>query len=155
MLSVRKYLIQQNIAGGRLEFLLFSCIPPGNILQVSCNPADLHDIMASAFRADCIATKGTIFNCGERCHVNMHRNRAGMISRFLSPQDGQGIHPGSGGIVNGIYLLCSAGISSLDENFAAIWRCLSLHIIPIQSEWRHINIRHPDRNETFRRNNQV
>jgi len=43
------------------EFLLFSSVPAGHILKVPGDPADLHYIMAAAFRAYWITTKWTIF----------------------------------------------------------------------------------------------
>ena len=44
-----------SVADPVLEFLLFSGIPAGYILQVAGHPADLHYVMATAFRADCLA----------------------------------------------------------------------------------------------------
>ena len=45
-----------------LKFLLLPCIPTGNILQVTGYPADLYDIMRTAFRADRFTAQRTVLD---------------------------------------------------------------------------------------------
>mgnify|MGYP007068282978 CR=1 FL=1 len=47
------------------EFLLLAGIPPGDVLQVSCHPADLDDVMGTALGADGLAAQGAVLDPGD------------------------------------------------------------------------------------------
>jgi hypothetical protein len=44
---------------------LFPGVPAGDILEVAGNPADLHDIMGAALRADGFAAERAVLNPGD------------------------------------------------------------------------------------------
>ena len=72
------------------EFLLLAGVPPGDVLQVTGDPADLDDVVGAAFGADGLAAQGQVPDPGDHLvHAVAVVERAHDLE-LVSPQFGHG-----------------------------------------------------------------
>ena len=83
-----------------LQFLLFSCIPAGNILQVTRDTADLHHVVGPAVRADGVPAEGAVLDPGDDVvgAPGMVEGTEDLEPRLAAPRAGRRVHDGMAGM---------------------------------------------------------